>query len=366
MEQPRTRQELYDRIRATSKDQFVLEEMIRLGFWESDINQPSLPEVVIRRRTELSKELSELLKEQAKLKDPEQIRKEMRKARMAASKEKQKANKERREQARKDRAAAWKSRKKTEILYLGEGVSAGLHQKESDEARLNAQGLPLLHNAADIAVAMNCTVNDLRFLAFQRKVSQVHHYKRFSIPKKSGGQRQISAPLPHLKQAQHWILENILNLVPTHEAVHGFKLGTSILSNAQPHIGADCIINIDLKDFFPSINYPRIKGIYRHLGYSEQVATILALLSTEALVDVSVVDGNTWFVQRGNRVLPQGAPTSPMLTNILCRRLDKRMKTIASAYQLTYTRYADDMTFSSAQFISSDDVFAFMKPYVGF
>jgi hypothetical protein len=107
------------------------------------------------------------------------------------------------------------------------------------------------------------------------------------------------------------------------------------------------VINLDLKDFFPTITYPRVWGVFRALGYSRAAATILALLCTEPQTTTVKMDGQTWHVATGPRLLPQGAPTSPALTNILCRRLDKRLSTFAQNRGLTYTRYADDLTFSS-------------------
>src|SRR5262249_14930317 len=156
---------------------------------------------------------------------------------------------------------------------------------EGDDARLGAAGLPLVHRAEELAGAMGITVGELRFLSYSRRVSAVSHYKRFQVPKKGGGLRQISAPMPRLKRAQEWVLRNILDRVPVHDAAHGFRRGRSIVSNAAPHAGADVVVNLDLKDFFPTITYRRVRGVFRKLGYSEQVATILALLCSEPEVD---------------------------------------------------------------------------------
>jgi RNA-directed DNA polymerase len=177
----------------------------------------------------------------------------------------------------------------------------------------------------------------------------VNHYKRFALPKKAGGTRTISAPMYKLKDVQHWVLENILAKVPVHEAAHGFVAGRSIISNAVPHVQAAVVVNFDLKDFFPSINLKRVKGVYRHLGYSEAVATVLALICTEADVAEAILDGEKWFIGNDERHLPQGAPTSPALTNILCRKLDKRLQGLATKLGFTYTRYADDLSFSTTQ-----------------
>jgi retron-type reverse transcriptase len=169
------------------------------------------------------------------------------------------------------------------------------------------------------------------------------------MPKKTGGERIISAPMPRLKRAQYWVLDNLLANAEIHPAAHGFVKGRSIVSNALPHIGKDVVINLDLKNFFPSIAMPRIKGIFSQMGYSEQIATTLALLCTEAQTEEVSVDGETFFVAHGQRALPQGSPCSPALTNILCRRLDARLQGCAAKLGFSYTRYADDLTFSCSE-----------------
>ncbi len=223
----------------------------------------------------------------------------------------------------------------------------GLNNTESNAERLSNYGLPVLENAAQIAAAMGISVRQLRFLAFERKTSTICHYIRFKIPKKTGGSRCISAPRPKLKEAQRWILVNILNKLELHDAAHGFRRDRSIVSNAQPHVGQDVIINFDLQDFFPSISYRRVKGLFQSLGYSEAAATIFGLLCTELEVEEVELDGKTYYVAIGDRHLPQGSPASPAITNLLCRRLDRRLTALAENLGFTYTRYADDLTFSA-------------------
>ena len=195
---------------------------------------------------------------------------------------------------------------------------------------------------------MGLALAELRFLAFDRPLSRISHYQRFRIPKKTGGERLISAPMPRLKRAQYWILDNILARVPIHQAAHGFVPGRSILSNAAPHVGRDVVVNFDLKDFFPTLTWKRVRGKFRGLGYSEAVATVLALICTEPDVDEIELDGQRLYAKRGPRRLPQGAPTSPALTNLICLRLDQRLQGLAAKLGFTYTRYADDMTFSAS------------------
>lgn len=346
---PKNRQELYERIRSGgSKEEVILKDMIRLGFWPKNENAPSVPEQIITREAELGREIRALLTEQRRVEDPEAVLKEMRKQRMAESRKKREETKQRRELERKENAERWKQRKEKEIIYAGEGFSGGLNQTESDTQRLTQKGLPVLTDTASLANALGISVNELRFLSFARAVSKHNHYRRFFIAKKTGGKRLISAPMPRLKKAQYWILQNIFSKTDCHEAAHGFLAKRSIVSNALPHVGAEVVINMDLRDFFPTITYPRVKGVFFKMGYSEAVATILALLCTESDIEQAELDGETWYVSSGDRYLPQGAPTSPSITNVLCHRLDRRLQGLAQKLGFTYTRYADDLTFSAS------------------
>lgn len=346
MSQPTTRQEIYDRIRATSKDAYVLTEMKRLGYWAEDAEQPSVAETLIKREGELQGQLNALYSERYRLDNKELMLKEIRKQKMEESRRKRTETKLKRLQAKKERAENWAKRQQNEIIYLGENVSKSLNHTESDTALLEKQGLPLLSDAFSLADNMKISVNELRFLAFNRSVSKVSHYVRFKIPKKTGGERLISAPMMRLKNAQYWILANILEKVDLHQAAHGFVSQKSIVSNATPHLQSEVVINLDLKDFFPTITQERVKGVFRKLGYSHNIATTLSLICTEADTEGVELDGETWYIATGERRLPQGAPTSPALTNILCRRLDNRLQGLADKLGFTYTRYADDMTFS--------------------
>jgi RNA-directed DNA polymerase len=348
MMQPRTRQELYEQIRENGgKDVFVLEEMIRLGFWQTGNGLPNDPTDEIRKIGEINKELDELRVENRKLHNEQALIKELRKRRLTESRQKQKETKERRKLERLENAEKWKKRKAEEILYLGEDVSKGLNRLEPNTERLQQHNLPNFPTVASLAKAMNLTVNKLRFLAYDRKTSEVTHYIHFKMKKKSGGFRLISAPMPELKAAQHWVLENILSKIKVHEAAHGFLPEKNIVSNAKPHIGAKVIVNVDLKDFFPSISYRRVKGMFQTYGFSEAIATVFALLCTAPTVEEVEIDNKTYFVAIGERHLPQGSPASPSVSNIIAKRLDKGLSKIAENLGFKYTRYADDLTFSS-------------------
>lgn len=341
-----TRAELMERLRTSSRQEVVLGEMQRLGFWPANTGQPTELEEIVKREAELSGALNRLGQELRTIQDPEQALKAMRKERLAKARQRREETRQKRARERFERATAWHQRQSTELLYLGEGVSAGLNHAESNAEKLARWSLPVMNNASELAAAMGVTLPELRFLSFERRVSRISHYRRFAMPKKTGGERIISAPMPRVKRLQYWVLDNILAKVPLHTAAHGFIPGRSIVSNAQPHVGKAVVINLDLKNFFPSISLPRIKGVFRELGYSEQLATTLGLVCTETPVEEVSVDGEKFFVATGDRALPQGAPSSPALTNILCRRLDASVQSCAAKLGFAYTRYADDLTFS--------------------
>jgi retron-type reverse transcriptase len=163
----------------------------------------------------------------------------------------------------------------------------------------------------------------------------------FEIAKARGGTRRIAAPRARLRAIQRKLLDEILANVPVHDACHGFVTGRSTLTNALPHVGAAVVIKLDLKDFFPSVHYRRVRGLFQWLGYSAEVSGVLAGLTTyrPTLASGAVA----W-----PGVLPQGAPTSPAIANLTCRRLDERLSKLAARFAGRYTRYADDLTFSFA------------------
>jgi retron-type reverse transcriptase len=226
-------------------------------------------------------------------------------------------------------------------------VSRALGDRRSNIEKLQAAKLPVLSTPADVAKALGLTIPRLRWLAFHNDAAELIHYVRFTVPKKSGGVRELSAPHKSLAAAQRWIFQNILQALPAHPAAHGFVKGRSICTNASPHVGRHTLVNADLKDFFPTITFHRVRGAFEHLGYSPAVATIVALLCTEAPRRTVEYAGRKFHVATGPRALPQGACTSPALSNLIARRLDSRLAGIAAKLGWEYTRYADDLSFSA-------------------
>jgi len=201
--------------------------------------------------------------------------------------------------------------------------------------------LPALATAGDVARLVGVDEADLAKL-MRPGVGPGSGYVEFEIPKAKGGTRRIAAPRGPLRKVQRVLLAQILAKVPVHDACHGFVAGRSTVTNARPHANAALVVKLDLKDFFPTVHYRRVKGLFEHLGYNAEVAGTLAGLTTyrPKLDGVRVV----W-----PGMLPQGAPTSPALANLACRRLDRRLERLAHKYGAVYTRYADDLTFSFAK-----------------
>jgi hypothetical protein len=170
---------------------------------------------------------------------------------------------------------------------------------------------------------------DLRgWLASQPAWTRGYDYSRFTIPKRRGGARVIDAPGDRLKDLQRLVLRRLLSPLQAAPHATGFVPGRSIVDNARPHVGQAVVINLDLADFFASITADRVEAAWRALGWDAEAAAILTRICTH----------------QGR--LPQGAPTSPALSNLVCRRLDARLGGLARALGGRYTRYADDLTIS--------------------
>ncbi|PRQ06709.1 reverse transcriptase family protein [Enhygromyxa salina] len=268
-----------------------------------------------------------------------------------------KAYKAKREQERKVRrelmAKAWFVYRQHHLVHVGVGVwyhdTADIDRWDIPdlEGRRQLNELPELENVHALAKSLGLAIPRLRWLVYHREVDTGTHYHRWTVPKRSGkGVRLISAPKPDLKRVQSWIARNITEHLPVHGAAHGFLAGRSTLSNARVHAGARVIVKFDVRDFYPTVVLRRVKGLFRKAGYGEQVATVLALLCTECPREEIELGGRPHYVATGPRSLPQGAPTSPSITNTLCLNLDARLTGLAAKLGFRYTRYADDLTFS--------------------
>jgi hypothetical protein len=216
----------------------------------------------------------------------------------------------------------------------------------TDEAQLERYGLPVWKTEDDVAEALGISVKELRFFATHRKADKVCHYVSFAVRKRSGGTRLIMAPKRRLKRIQRQLLSLLVNKLPTSDEANGFLRGRSIRTAAEPHVGRRVLLKLDLESFFPTVHVGRVRGLLIALGYGYPVATTLAVLMTEAERQPVAHGTDVVFVPVGSRVCVQGAPTSPGLCNAVLRRMDRRLAGLARRHGYSYTRYADDLTFS--------------------
>lgn len=341
-------------IEIMGKRNFELQEMLRLGFITEDhLRSNELTSVSLQKTLEkageIGNEIIQIETELGQLQSEDAMIADIRKARIARVKAAREVRRNEQAEERELRLARWGDRKRKAGVFLGVGVSDRLIFKGGDESRLRTNNLPVIETMADIAMAMEIKAEEIVWLCYERAATDTDHYSRFTIPKRSGGERIISSPKPKMRKAQSWINERILNKLQPSQACYAFRPNISIVDNAEVHTKATVIVKLDLKDFFPSISFKRVRGFYESLGYNPGVATILALLCTDAPRKKVTVKGFTQIVAVGQRSLPQGACTSPALANLIGSPLDYRLLGLAakSSAQWRYTRYADDLTFST-------------------
>jgi len=183
----------------------------------------------------------------------------------------------------------------------------------------------------------------------------LRHYHYQWLIRRSGKVRLLEIPKPRLKALQRRVLREIVDPIPAHPAVHGYCRGRSVATYAVPHAGKQVVVRFDLRDFFPSIRASRIHGLFRGAGYPAPVARLLRGLCTNAapLDTLEAVPQSAPSDYRSSirslyrfAHLPQGAPTSPALSNLCAYRLDCRLTGLAERLDGVYTRYADDLAFS--------------------
>lgn len=205
--------------------------------------------------------------------------------------------------------------------------SSDLSQPVSYASNLMGRGMPVLFDLRHLAHVTGVSANVLGLMRHNPSA----FYSRFVVRKRSGGSREIAAPTPELKRVQKWINRTIAQRLPMHETAHGFRHGRSIVTNAELHVGADAILAFDLRDFFHMVGRRFVLSRFRDVGYSRLVSRFLT--------DFVTLDGR----------LPQGAPTSPALANSAAQQLDRRLEAYSVKHRATYSRYADDLTFSGAR-----------------
>lgn len=187
--------------------------------------------------------------------------------------------------------------------------------------------IPYIFSFEHFALLSEANSQQLSFYISNKEKAYAH----FSIPKKTGGTRNIDAPSFALKEIQRWILTNILSKLNPGPFSHGFIKNRSIVTNAKIHVKQELVLGIDLKDFFPSIKFNRIFGFFKSLGYNQNVSKVLTELCTYELH------------------LPQGSPASPMLSNLIAWHLDIELAHFCKINDLKFSRYADDITISGSR-----------------
>lgn len=323
------------RIEEVGKNAFEIEEMVRLGFLEADelekrLNANGLSfkdyQNALAELAEASAALTETTREIAALGTVEAALAAIRTRRIARVKEEREERRVRKAAERLARVEVIRRQRLEAPTFLGRGVSNRLHYNGGNSDMLDQLGLPQLTSFSDIASALNLKLQHLQWLVYERGDSQVDHYIRFTIPKRSGGTRLIAKPRPSLQKAQQWVQDTILRSQPLHPAAMAFRPGVSIVDNARLHSGAQLVVRLDLKDFFPTITFARVRGLFESFGYNPGVATVLSLLCTDSPRVMVSLDGHRHVVPVGERALPQGVCTSPALANLVSRSLDRRIQ----------------------------------------
>lgn len=212
--------------------------------------------------------------------------------------------------------------------------------------------VPRYSSAVELATSLDVTVDELDWFAdlqgrLRRAPLPLRHYRAVTIPKGTDAHRLLEIPKPRLREMQRRLLRRIVDRIEPHDAAHGFRRGRSVHTFADPHRQQDVVIRLDVRDFFPTITFARIRGVFSACGYPDPVAAVLAGICTTSLPvdEARRLPWRTATDLRG-RHLPQGAPTSPALANLVARGVDRRVAGLARARGLAYTRYADDLALS--------------------
>ncbi len=367
------RQEYRNQASTMGKKEFTLLKMQEYGFWPENLPTPyerqnNETEIDYKKRKmllleyekiaknisdiynekdEINEKLKNLRKEYDDTWDYEKIKKDVAKRIMEESIERRKIKKQEKEKERLKISEAWKKERKENIVFIGKGYSGGLFDKNTDEEKLISLNLPVIKDDKDLANLLGIEYKSLRLLCYHRDVVTCDNYHRYTILKRNGNKRNIAAPKPLLKKAQRKILELILEKIQISNSAHGFLKGKSVVSSADFHIKSPkLLINMDIENFFPTITFKRVRGMFKSFGYSSYISSLLAMLCTYCERMAIEIKGQTKYVKTSDKILPQGAPSSPMITNIICKNMDACINDLIKNHNFSYTRYADDMSFS--------------------
>jgi hypothetical protein len=234
-------------------------------------------------------------------------------------------------------------------VYFGPKLTKTVYSEELKKPKFHFEfndTIPRFDTVIDVALFFGTTVNIILGYCYaqtpnnrsyyrlrKRKEYSNRYYKRYYITKKNGSKRLISVPRYRLKVMQRKILHEILEKAVCHDSCKGFMVGKSIKDNAIPHVSKATLVKMDLKEFFPSLRFSHVFQVFRGFGYSRPVAGVLTCLCTD------------YFENK--HFAPQGAPTSPTIGNLYASHLDARLNGLWTKNGFSYSRYADDITFSS-------------------
>ena len=246
------------------------------------------------------------------------------------------------------------------------GISQQVAQRAIKQAEtVERRGLPAILTIRHLAHHTGADYKYLRAIIARTQDG----YTTFTIRKRSGGQRLIAVPEPQLLAVQRWIARRVLLERSVHPASMAYARGASPLACARRHLGSRWLVKLDIHDFFESISERRVYFAFRECGYQPLVAFELARLRTRVHAEHHPVISPEWLSARRDgpgvissyayaRIghLPQGAPTSPMLSNLVSRPLDELLDQFAHQNELVYTRYSDDVVFSTAKDLTRRDV----------
>ncbi len=226
--------------------------------------------------------------------------------------------------------------------YIEVGQQIGYPQEVIDDLlfyaeKLFIKNLPVIYDQLHFSKLVGYQYE----LVLRISNSQKDFYREFTIPKKNGGERPIFEPLPTLKEIQKWILDNILNNVKVSPTAKAYIQNTSIKDNGKFHRKQNKLLNLDIENFFGTITEHQVYNAFKKLGYSKPVSNLMS--------KICCLSGS----------LPQGAPTSPMLSNMIFYHMDMRIFGYCKKNKIRYSRYADDMTFSGDSF--SNIIITFIK-----
>ena len=200
--------------------------------------------------------------------------------------------------------------------------------------------LPILFSPTHWALAMGMEYEDLKQIIIERE----HYYEHFRIAKKRGGFRYISTPNSELLKIQYWIKRFILDKLKFPQYLTSYQKNRSIIDNARFHVRKELVVKYDLRDFFEDITQKKVYGLFRHMGYNASVAIDLA--KTCCIGITPQAKDKRYIINYA--CLPQGAPTSPALSNLAGFKVDLRLSKYAELHDCSYSRYADDITISGA------------------